>query len=512
MQTTLRAFYCPCCGARLDPPSRRVVQCAYCDARLQAEPEAIAEETGQESHGDYPSELRQARHGRFEMSWLQQRVRDVEGERLHFAELDDTTSALVYLRRCDEQQKTCAGALPLDVLLESLRAYRDPGLAAHAALESLCDSPQGFSQRLECCICLLDSARSVAQVYAAGTAGSLHWLSNEQAQVSDVAGHQSALERKMLFEARDHFSCQPACALAAFDALVFVSASYAGRGEGQYCSGLGALQNELRNQLGEDPLRLVTLAKNAFWTGRAPAARECEPSASLQVVAVQARPSEGGGAFRCPALQGLSSRQFETVTWAGPDDFLELLPLHGDRNVLVWASNAGLPFSAEASSALRGAILEVLDRKDHGDNENPREAGRRAQAQVPVTGLAVVQLLDCYGRVKYYRSGIPHPIYLAPRQGQNPSSIMAFDEGGEVTLERGARLLFLHWGAPPGTVLSLPALAECWPGGKASNLYWTLCKLWTTPPASAALEKVLSAAEADVSGALREGTLLVSAR
>jgi hypothetical protein len=512
MEQTLRAFYCPCCGARLEPPRQRVVACEYCDARLQAEPESIVEDVSGETPTEFPSELRQARHGRFEMSWLRQRVVDQELDVLHFSELGDGVGALVYLRRCDGKGVSQPGALPLEPILESLGAYRDPGLAAHRGLEWLCEQPQGFSHHLECCICVLDSGRSVAQIYTAGTPRSLYWVSNELASVSDVGGYQPALERKMLLEARDHFSGQPDCALAAYDALVFVSAAYAGRGDGPYADGSGALSQELQNQLGEDPLRLVTLAKNAFWQKRAPAARDAVPGNSLHVVAVQARPSEAAADFRMPALELLSSRKFETAAWNGPEDFYELLPLHGDRNVVVWASNDGLPWSNEARGALREALLAVLDRKDHGDNENPREAGRRALEKVAMTRLAVIQLLDCYGRVKYFRSGMPHPIYLAPRgHGQNASSIMAYDEGGEVTLDKGSRLLFL--GRQLGAqALNLPSLAEHWPGGKASNLYWTLCKLWTTPPAAAALQKVLKAIAGDGNLGAEAGYLLVGAR
>ena len=89
---------------------------------------------------------------------------------------------------------------------------------------------------------------------------------------------------------------------------------------------------------------------------------------------------------------------------------------------------------------------------------------------------------------------------------------MAFDEGGEVTLEPGARLLFLtpqpevrEWDS-----LTMAGLAPQWPGGKASNLYSTLFKLWTTPPTSAALQRVVQAIAADGCRP-GPGTLLISA-
>lgn len=489
----LRAFYCPCCGARLEPPGSRRVHCAYCDAQLQAEPEFITE--SQPQRNEFSSRLSQNRTHRFEMSWLHQRVCEVELDVLHFEPLSEKHSALVYLRRCDAEGRSQAGPLPLEPLLESLRAYRDPGLAAHQALEWLCEQPQGFNQRLECAICLFDEERSRVTVYSAGCRDTIYWLSNEQASVTDLSGYQGPLERKMLAEERDNFSHGRPCEMAAMDALVIVSAGYAGRGDGPYASGTSVLVQELRELLGEDPLRLVTLAKNAFWEKRSPAAYEQDPSNSLHVVAVQARPNQLTRPATFP-LQSLGTSAFELACWSGPDDFLELLPLHDQRQVLVWASNDGLPWSAEHSDRLRAAVLEVLDQRDHGDNENPRVAGRLAQEQVSLTRLVIIQCFDRYRRIKYYRVHNPHPVFLAARQGQQGSNIMAYDEGGEVSLDPGTRLLFP--GCPvAGQPLSMNDLAGVWPGGKASALHLTLSKLWTTPPAQAALQKVLSAVVSD---------------
>ncbi|MBX3167077.1 MAG: hypothetical protein KF760_06685 [Candidatus Eremiobacteraeota bacterium] len=490
----LRAFYCPCCGARLDPPGSRRVQCAYCDAQLQAEPEFISE--SQPQRNEFSSRLSQNRTGRFEMSWLHQRVCEHELDLLHFEPLGPKHSALIYLRRCDGDGRSQAGSLPLQPVLESLRAYRDPGLAAHQALEWLCEQPQGFSHKLECAICLFDEERSRATVYSAGCRETIYWLSNEQASVTDLAGYQGPLERKMLAEERDNFSNGRSCELAAMDAVVIVSAGYAGRGDGPYASGTSVLVQELRELLGEDPLRLVTLAKNAFWEKRSPAAYEQDPSNSLHVVAVQTRPNQVRSPAAAFPLQSLGTVTFELACWSGPDDFLELLPLHDERQVLVWASNDGLPWTPEHSDLLRSAVLEVLDRPQHGDNENPRVAGRLAQQRLPLTRLVIIQCFDRYRRVKYYRVHNPHPIFLAPRQGQHGSNIMAYDEGGEATLDPGARLLFLGCSSV-GQPLSMNDLAGVWPGGKASALHLSLTKLWTTPPSQAALQKVLGAVVSD---------------
>ena len=511
--TALRAFYCPCCGARLEPPRARRVVCAYCDAPLQAEAEFISELPADVTpdRPEYPSRLSQNRSQRFEMSWLHQQIPAHEQDLLQFAQLGERHSALVYLRRCDAEGRTQSGPLPLEPLLSSLQDYRDPGLAAHQALEWLCEQPQGFPHRLECAICLFDEERSRVTVYSAGCGGSIYWLSNEQASVTDLAGYQGALERKMLSEERDNFSPQRPCELAAMDAVVMVSAGYAGRGDGPYASGTSVLVQELRELLGEDPLRLVTLAKNAFWEKRSPAAYEEEPGNSLHVVAVQARPSAPSASPASFPLISLGTASFELAGWSGPDDFLELLPLHDQRQVLVWASNDGLPWSPEQSALLRESVLEVLDRREHGDNENPRAAGRLAKERVPLTRLTLIQCLDRYRRIKYYRFNNPHPVFLAARQGLNGSNIMAFDEGEEVSLDSGARLLFL--GCPlSGQPLSMHDLAGNWPGGKASHLHLTLTKLWTTPPSQPALQKVLAAVVADGVKPGAAGYFLVTSR
>jgi len=513
MELSLRAFYCPCCGARLDPPQRRIVQCAYCDARLQSDTHFIEsqEPTSSPEPVDLKScRLSQARQGRFEMSWLHQPLVEDEKDLMHFVSLGDDDCALIYLRICDREGKSVSGHLPLEPLLENLQNYRDTGLAAHEALQWLCQQPQGFHNLLECAICHFDQRRARVNIYAAGCSQSIYWLSNEQASVTDLAGSQNALERKMLLEARDNFSPRPPCHLAGLDAVVIVSASYAGRGDGNYSSGSSVLYQELREQLGEDPLRLVTLAKNAFWNKRCPAARESFPANSLHVVAVQARPSPTSEPLPPLPLQSLNSASFDNAAWAGGDDFLELLPLHGQRMVLVWASNDGLPWDATSAALARQAVLDVLDRPDHGDNENPRLAGRQLQAQVPLSRLVVIQFLDRYRRVKYYRWGVPQPIYLGPR-GQHGGNIMAFDEGGEVTLDPGARLLFLGVGLP-GEPLTVGDLAPHWPGGKSSHLYLTLTKLWTTPPCQAALQKVLQAVAWDAVPLGAGGYFLVTSR
>jgi len=508
VENALRAFFCPCCGARLEPPALRLIQCSYCDARLQADPQSIVEQPS--GPDQLPCSLSQDRCGRFELSHLYQAVGGHRSDEIQFFPLRCNDCALVLLRRCDSQGRNLPGRLPWLEIAHSLAEYGDVGLAAYQALQALCEDPQGFPDRLECAIAHFDHQRALVTVYAAGCRDSIYWLSNEQGSLTDLAGYREALERKMLVEQRDYFSPSATCEMAALDAVVLVSAGYAGRGGGPYASGTAALLEQLRASIGEDPLRLVTLAKNAFWKNRPPAAYEHPPAGALHVVAVQARPSPASKPWVQPPIQTLVSPSFETSTWAGPDDYLALLPLHGQRSVLVWASNAGLPFTPEQTDVLRRTILEVLDRLEHGDNENPRVAGRLAQERVPLTSVAIFLLLDRYHRIKYYRFGVPHPIYLAPRPGQNGSAIMAYDEGGELTLERGARLLLLC-SPRDGEPLSRDDLARVWPGGKASNLYACLTRLWTTPPTEPALQQVLEAARGD-EAELSPGNFLITAK
>jgi hypothetical protein len=396
-------------------------------------------------------------------------------------------------------------------VLENLQAYREPGLAAHAGLEALCQQAQGFRHFLECAILVFDDRKSRLRLYCAGCRDSLYWLSQEQGRVTQSAGYHGPLERKLLLQHGDHFAEADAIEMAAYDVVMLVSAGYAGRGGGSYSSGSHALHQELNQCLGEEPLRLVTLAKNCFWSQRSPAAYESPPAGPLHIVALQARPSQPLGAQSLP-LQSFASPSFEVACYAQPDDFLELLPLHGQRTAWIWARNGGLPIPPEQAQRLREQILAVLDRPDHGDNENPRQAGREALAQVPLTQLAIFLLLDRYQRVKYFRFGCPHPTYLDSRWGQNYNSMQCFDEGGEVTVPPRARLVLLPGLPPQCEVPSAAQLVPLWPGGKASNLYACLSKLWTTPPCQLALEKVVHALQADGVNVVNEWVLMVTCK
>ncbi len=504
----LRAYFCPCCGARLEPPTARLVACAYCDARLEADVEHVS---GQASHAEVAqpeARLSQWTAPRFEVSVLEQ-VESPAPEAFLPLELPEERFALVSLRVVDVLDRALEHTLPLEVIRASLEEEPDPGLAANRALEWCCEQPQGFPHRLELAILLFDPDRATLVAYSAGCQGSLWWMSSEEGRCTDAGDGRGPLERRMLREARDHFRNSRTVYLAGGDLVVLVSAGYAGRGGGAYSGGLYGLTQALNEQLGEDPLRVVTMAKNAFWERRAPAAREEPLAGPIRVAAVRVLPPPEAAAPNAALIQRFGTRRFELALWAGPGDHLELLPLHDDRWVLLWLSDEGLELAPERVAAAREALLEVLDRREHGDNENPREAGRRALQRAGGVRLQAVQLFDRWNRVKYFRSGFQQALALGARGLRDPASMQQFDEGGEVTVGPGERLFFPGRLAYHGDAPTAEALAEHWPGGKASRLYQALADHWKIPRAAAALEVLARAALSDQPGAVTAGLGLV---
>jgi len=65
------------------------------------------------------------------------------------------------------------------------------------------------------------------------------------------------------------------------------------------------------------------------------------------------------------------TERFQLDLWANPLDAVEILPLHNQRWVLVWLSGDGLEIEPGALQQVRERVLEILDRPDYGDNENP---------------------------------------------------------------------------------------------------------------------------------------------
>lgn len=504
MRMNLRAYYCPCCGARLDDA---LTECAYCGARLEVDGDGISgneslkrpitlEEKREEPVVQPEARLSQLSGDRFEMSLLFQGEK-VKGEFCHAVEVAGGLYAGLYLRVVDKDQKTVAWSLPIDAVQDSLDEDRDPGLAANAALEALCEDP--FPHALEIVIALFEPKSSRCTVYSAGCSQAIWWMSSEEGRSMTVDSYHPALEKKMLREQRDYFSAREPVYLASGDLLVMVSAAYCGRGEGPYGSGLNGLMTALNDNLGEDPLRVVTLAKNAFWTGRAAAARKQTPNGPIEVMAIQALPPEEVDVDVQPFVQQFGSELYEMTVLAHPEDWLELVPLHSQRSVLIWASNDGMALDAESQAVIRKAVVDVLGRQNHGDNENPRLAGRNALEACKVSRLAVIQLFDEWGRVKYFRSGWKQPLTLGPRKASDSTcSIQAFDEGGEATVPAGARLFFPGDQPYAGQTSRIEEMAQRWPGGKASLLYRALCDHWKKPKGAVCIERLACALMSDL--------------
>lgn len=500
----LRAFYCPSCGARLElEPGVRKLTCSYCEGAILVEPEEVrhvarppqGEHAPEDPYTPPDSRLFQHRTDRFELSVLEQLIPEAGREVFAPVPLDGGRFAIYYLRLVDEKGRS----LPQDPrpaadrLAASLQEDGDPGLAAFNALETL--AAEGYCDGLEAAVALFEPDRSRVLLYKAGCPDSIWWVSHEEGRcVSSHTPHRT-LERRMLREARDYFSNAVPVYLAAGDLIVLLSAGYGGRGGGPYSSGLGRFTDTLNRHIGEDPLRVVTLAKNSYWESRAPADRMNPPSGHIRVAAVRAIPPPLAEAPTGTATL-YPGRAFETALWQAPGDVVLDLPLHADRRALLWLSGPAL--DPEAVQAARDAVLSVLDRPDHGDNENPREAGRRALEHLPTgTKLALIQLFEEYRRVKYFRHGWKQAVGLGPRGAHDSDGMQQFDEGGEATVREGSRLFFPGALDYPGQVSRARDLAELWWGGKASRLYEALNAHWRTRRTDRALEALVRAALSD---------------
>jgi hypothetical protein len=158
------------------------------------------------------------------------------------------------------------------------------------------------------------------------------------------------------------------------------------------------------------------------------------------------------------------------------------------------------------------AIKEVLD-GETGDNDNPRQAGRDALAAIGLppdtVRLYVVQFLDAFERVKYFRHGWKQPIGLGPR-GLRGDGMQQFDEGGEATVHEGGRLFFPGGLVYEGQHHEAQSFATAWRGGKASRLYAALTSHWKTKKTERALSQLALAALSDESSAQLGGFALVT--
>lgn len=507
-------LHCPACGAPIkgEEPSEIIV-CEFCDSRLIVKGRRVSEEPtpddrSEEPSGPPPSALLSEEVGRFEVSLLEQIAEGTVEDGFTTFALPEGRFGLVFLRLTDRDGKTLRADYPelCRYLKSSLEEHEDPGLAAYELLEYVSERFAEFA--LETLVLLFGPRTSSVVVYNAGCARSAYWVSGEEGRVIDIFRAYPALERKMLRMSRDHFSNSDPVYLSGSDLVVAVSAAYAGRGAGSYCDGTGALVNSLNAHLGEHPLKMVTLAKNAFWNDRSPAAFEHPLSGTLRVAAVRVKPAVATHIWEAESLQTIAATSFEIACHAALNDFLELVDLHDDRQVLLWFS--GEDFEEREFAVGRQAVVDLLDRRDYGDNENPRRAGREAAEAIGHGGrMLVLLLLNEYGRTKWYRQGWAQPLGLGPRGLSDAPSALFFDEGGEATVPEGARQFF------PGSLAFLKKpervedLSHCWFGGKASSLYGAIFSHWRTPVQNKALAKLLQAAESDVPGGRLDGCCLL---
>jgi len=521
----LQAPHCPSCGAPIDVPvGAERVTCGYCGSALVVHDERVSTRrpVPERSQADdeetpYPepdATLWTRESPRFELSVIEQKIPDTVPELFSGVELGEDRFAFVSLRVVDREGRPVAHPLEaaFTALKTSLENDGDPGLAANLALDTLCQKP--FEHRLECGVVLFEPKHMRVVPYAAGLGDGLLWASSEEGRCITIGGHQQALERKMLRETSDHFSNGRTVQLAAGDLVLVPSAGFTGRGARGYSNGLRALLDVGNEHLGEAPLRVVTLAKNAFWTEFQKQRRSVvAPVGDVRLAAVRAIPPTLATALP-PGLKShvFRSRRFELALLAAPGDALKLYPLKDERHVLVWLSAASGGVSESQLDVAARAVLALLD-GETGDNENPRQAGRDALealgAPAEALRLAVIQLFDAYGRVKYFRHGWKQPVALGPR-GFRGDSMQQFDEGGEATVDEGARLFFPGALVYEGQHGQAAQLANVWPGGKASRLYDALGGHWKTKRSEPALKQLALAAVSDAPGASLAGLALVT--
>ena len=526
----LQALHCPSCGAPLDAlPSAPRVNCGYCHAVLVVDQERVStarspapvEPKSDAEVAPYPEPdvtLSTWVAPRFELSFLEQAIADAPSEVFAGFELAEQKFALCYLRVIDAEGRGVSAALDpaFEALKRSLEADADPGLAANLALEKLCEKP--FTHRLECAIALFEPRHMRVTLYNAGCRDAILWASGEEGRSITPGSAHDPLERKFLRETRGHFENLPPIHLAAHDVVVAASAGFCGRGQGGYADGVRVLHQTLDAQLAEEPLRVVTLAKNAFWADFQEHRRRKNndaPFGHVKLAAVRAVLPPLAPAL--PAgleVRSFRSRRFELAALTRPNDALRLVPLHGDRQVLVWLSPVEGLLPARAFDAACAAVVSLLDRSDCGDNENPRRAGREAFDAIGLKSeqvrMAVIQLFDAHERVKYFRAGWKQPLGLGPRGARDGSAGQQFDEGGEATVNAGARLFFPGGLTYEGQHGSVESFVTVWAGGKASRLYEAFTQHWKTKKTAAALERLALAAISDVPAADLSGLAVVT--
>jgi hypothetical protein len=452
---------------------------------------------------------------RFELSAIEQKIPEAVPDVFMALELDDQRFAVVQLRCVDADGRPKAQDLgaAARALTDSLAQDFDPGLAANLALEALCKRP--FDARLEVSIVLFSPQHMRVDAYGAGWRDGLWWSSGEEGRCMTIDAHHPPLERKLLREEGDHFQNARPVHLAAADLVVLPSPGFLARGGRGYSNTVRALTDALNEHLGEEPLRVVTLAKNAFWPDFQKHLEQTpHPVGDVRVIAVRALLPPLLETLPASAqLETHRSRHYAVSLYRGPSDATRFLKLHGDRAAVVWLSPVEGELPEQAMDTACTAILGVLDRKDYGDNENPRAAGRAAYQALGLpperVRMAVVQLFDAYHRVKYFRAGWKQPLALADR-GRDEGSMQQFDEGGEATVNPGHRLLFPGAATYEGAHATPARLAEVWPGGKASRFYEAAREHWKVKKGEVAIGNLARALLSDQPSMPLGGIMLVT--
>ena len=259
---------------------------------------------------------------RFELSAIEQKVPGAVPEVFMALELDDQRFAVVQLRCVDAEGRPKAHDLSAasQALTDSLAQDFDPGLAANLALEALCKKP--FEARLEVSVVLFSPQRMRVDAYGAGWREGFWWSSGEEGRCVSIDAHHPALERKLLREEGDHFQNSRPVHLAAGDLVVLPSPGFLGRGAGGYPPGVRVLTDVLNEHLGEEPLRVVTLGKNAFWPSFQKDVRHTpQPVGDVRVVAVRALLPPLLEALPATAAQEThKSRHYTVSLYKGPGD------------------------------------------------------------------------------------------------------------------------------------------------------------------------------------------------
>lgn len=513
--------HCPNCAAALSfDPSASSVDCDYCSAtlildlgrvtyrrtrapRVSTGPEET-EEGAQLLPIDQPDPSLVTRDAaRFSLRILEQKRADPSPEIFRSVELDGMRFAVATLRCVDEDENPIVLDLTSawNVLAESLTDDGDPGLAVNLALEEISRNPK--FKKLQAAVALLDPERTTALVYCAGIRDGVMWVSTEEARPIYAGPAHQALEKSDLAKSGDQFDNGRELQLAALDLIVMTSFAYLrdpviGR------NGASAMTNTLRENLAEDPERVVTLIKNAFWEARDKRGDdERDIAGDIIVAAVGARlaaPEVEVDATK--SIEALETSRFAIALQRQPGDMVALRPLDENRHGFVWAAAKDGALATEAFEELCEGVYAVLGKMGHGDFDNPRAAGRAGLARMGAAteGLSVLvaHLSDEHRRLKYFTKGWKAGAMIGARSIKSNGGQQQFDEGGELSLGDNERILFPGELPYEGQVLRAEDLSERWYGGKSSHLYEALRLHWRTRKCEKALAKLVAAARADV--------------